>query len=74
MKINLSSNTLAKSLALVSIFALAVPAHATPVDFTPLTSAVDFTGVTVAMLAIGAVFAVFYVSRRGVKDILGFMK
>lgn len=44
---------------------------AAPTDFTSLTTAVDFSTVITAILAIGAIMATVYVAWKGVKMVLG---
>jgi hypothetical protein len=49
-------------------------ARANQIDFTPITSAVTFTNVILALLAIGAVLAALYVARKGVYLVLGMLR
>ena len=43
-------------------------------DFTSLTSAVDFSSVNTAVLAVAAAAATLYLGIRGAKTILGFIR
>ena len=48
-------------------------ARAQAVDYTSLTSAVSFTGVVTALLAVGAIFVGVLVARKGIKWILAML-
>jgi len=58
---------------LVSV-AVATPAFALGPDLTPLTSAVDFGTVTVAVLSIAGMLAVVYVAIKGASIGLAMLK
>jgi hypothetical protein len=59
------------SLATASVGAFAAPA---PVDYTQLTSSVDFSGVITAILAIAVILCAVYVARTGVRFVLNMVK
>lgn len=48
--------------------------QAAPVDYTSLTSSVDYSGVITAVLAIAATLAGLYVAIRGAKTVLGMIR
>ncbi len=52
---------------------LAGPASAVSV-YDPLTTAVTFTDVIAAIMAVAAIVATLYVSVRGVRSVLGFIR
>ncbi len=52
---------------------LAVPTFAA-VDYTSLTSAIDVTGVTTAMVAAAALMITVVVARWGIRKIIGFFR
>ena len=58
----------------VSLFAMlsmfAMQAHAADPDYSSITGAVDWAGVVIGVLAIGAALAGVYVARKGVTLIL----
>ncbi len=58
---------------LVSV-AVATPAFAVGPDLTPLTSAVDFGTVTIAVLSIAGLLAVVYVAVKGAQIGLAMLK
>lgn len=58
----------------VSLFAMMGVAFAAGPDLTPLTSAVDFGTVTVAVLSIAGMLAVVYVAVKGAKIGLAMLK
>jgi hypothetical protein len=49
----------------------AANAHATGLDLSSITSAVDFSTVATAVVAVGALIAVVLVAKRGSKMLLG---
>jgi len=53
---------------------VAVPAFAAGPDMTVLTTAVDFTTVTTAVLAVCALLAALYMAIKGGKTVLGLIK
>lgn len=63
------------ALALVSPMSVfAAAGDPTPIDFSPLTSGVDFTTVVAAILAIALLISNVNVAASGAKRILGFLK
>lgn len=52
------------------VLAPAAFAQATPPDFTTLTSAIDLSTVTTAVMAVGAVMVGVYVAIKGAKIVL----
>jgi hypothetical protein len=69
---------LTKKTALVVSMALAAPmvmaGPATGPDLTPLTSAIDFSTVITAVLAIAGLLATVYLAIKGAKIVLGMLK
>ncbi len=62
-------------LALVATsFGLVLGAHAAGPDFTTLTTAVDFSTVITAVLAVAALLAAVYVAMKGARLVLGFIR
>lgn len=64
-----------QSLFLVALTALglsfaALPAMAAPPDLTSLTTAVDFSTVTTAVLAVAAALIVVYIAWKGAKMVI----
>jgi len=64
-----------KSLILVGLAALglsfaSLPAVAAPPDLTSLTTAVDFSTVTTAILAVAAALIVVYIAWKGAKMVI----
>lgn len=51
-----------------------VAAFAAPVDLSSLTDTVDFSSVTVALLAIAGALATIYVAIKGISFVLGALK
>lgn len=49
-------------------------AMAAPVDVTPLTSAIDYSTVIVAILAVGAIMVEVYIAWKATKMVLGATK
>jgi hypothetical protein len=62
--------------SLVAATALVVPfsAHAEAPDFSQLTSGVDFSSVTTAVMAVGVVLMGVYVAIKGAKIVLGMVR
>lgn len=64
--------------AAVTVAALAalasVPAQAQPVDVTSLTAAVDFSTVTVAIMAVAAILITVYIAIKAAKFVMGMVK
>lgn len=58
---------------LAALMMAAGPASAVSV-YDPLTTAVTFTDVIAAIMAVAAIVATLYVSVRGVRSVLGFIR
>lgn len=69
-----TSFLVAAFLAFLGFLGGSLPASATNVDYSTLTSAVDVDGVATALLAIAALMMVVVVARWGVRKILGFFR
>jgi hypothetical protein len=67
------SAILAKS-SIAGIASAPLFAHADTVDFTQLTSGIDFSSVTSAVLAVGVVLMGVYVAIKGAKIILSMVR
>ena len=59
---------------LVMLFLSPALALAAAPDYTALTTAVDFSGVVTAVLAVAALGAAFYVTLNGVKKVIHFVR
>ncbi len=65
-----------KHLVVVSAAALGLsaPAYAVPPDLTSLTTAVDFSTATDAILAVAAALIVVYIAMKAAKMVLGMVR
>jgi hypothetical protein len=61
-------------LAAMSAAALAGVANAVPTDYTPLTSSIDLSTISAAILAIGVALVALYVTIKGAKIVLGMVR
>jgi hypothetical protein len=56
--------------AVASLFGMVGAAHAAPPDFSTLTTAVDFSTVVTAIMAVAAALVVVYVAWKGAKMVI----
>lgn len=72
-KINSARTIVAKS-SMTGIVSAPLLARADTVDFTQLTSGIDFSSVTSAVMAVGVVLMGVYVAIKGAKIILSMVR
>lgn len=66
----MARSALALLTAGLALLGIAGPALADPVDFSSLTSSVDFSSVIVALMAVAAALMLVYIAWKGAKMIL----
>lgn len=62
------------AVAVASAISLNASAAATPWDYSTLTSSIDFSTISVGILAVAAILAALYAGIKGTKIVLSFIR